>query len=190
MKILLIILLLLFANKSYALGGKVYKIQLDNDDWIKVIPHVYPTTDWTGAKWFCGAQSYVTTTWGDDYRPKKKLLMGVKLSNENKLKHLKTFELFLRNYKEQLNPSARCPQGQSTDLETWVDYKNKTMGVFKVIQYDNLGCMIFQSLIQIKKNIRTNVAMVCQRSHGTFYDFLTVPRYFKIDVDSFKRLNN
>ena len=28
-------------NKSYALGGKVYKIQLDNDDWIKVIPHVY-----------------------------------------------------------------------------------------------------------------------------------------------------
>ena len=63
------------------------------------------------------------------------------------------------------------------------------MGVFKVIQYDHWGCMIFQSLIQIKRNIRTNVAMVCQKSHGTFYDFLTIPRYFKIDVDSFKMIN-
>ena len=63
------------------------------------------------------------------------------------------------------------------------------MGVFKVIQYDNDGCMIFQSLIQIKREIRTNVALVCQRSHGTFYNFLDIPIYFKVDLDSFKRLN-
>ena len=175
-------------NKSYALGGKVYKIQLDNDDWIKVIPHVYPTADWTGQKWYCGAHSYVTTTWGDNHRPKKKLLMGAKLSKANKIIHLQTFDRFLRNYTNQ-PIHTNCPRGKSTDLETWVDYKNKTIGVFKVIQYDNRGCMIFQSLIQIKRNIRTNVAMVCQNSNGTYYDFLTVPKYFKIDLDSFKRLN-
>jgi len=188
MKIKIIIIFLLLINNSYALGGKVYKIQLDNDDWIKEIPHVYPTADWTGEEWYCGAHSYVTTTWRDDYRPKKKLLMGAKLSKDNKLKHLKTFDKFLKNYKNQPIHSS-CPRGKSTDLETWVDYKNKTIGVFKVIQYDNWGCMIFQSLIQIKRNIRTIVAMVCQNSNGTYYDFLTVPKYFKIDLDSFKKLN-
>ena len=60
------------------------------------------------------------------------------------------------------------------------------MGAFKVIRYDNSECMIFQSLIQIKRNIRTNVGLVCQRSHGNYYDFITVPKYFKIDLDSLK----
>ena len=45
MKILLIILFLLFTNKSYALGGKVYSIKLDNNNWIKEMPHIYPTAD-------------------------------------------------------------------------------------------------------------------------------------------------
>ena len=61
--------------------------------------------------------------------------------------------------------------------------------MFKVIKYDEGGCMIFQTLIQIKKNIKTSVAMVCQKSFGTFFDFLTVPIYFKVDKESFKRLN-
>ena len=189
MKILLIIFFLLFANKSYAFGGKVYKITLDNDDWIKVMPHVYTAADWAGQKWYCGAHRDVTSTWQDDNRKIKKLLMGAKLSEDNKQKHLKTFDKFLRNYKNQPPNKGYCPQGKETDLETWIDYKNKTFGVFKVINYDGSGCMIFQSLIQIKSNIKTIVAMVCQKSHGTYYDFFTVPRYFKIDLDSFKSLN-
>jgi len=185
MKILIIIIFLLLTNKSYALGGKVYKIQLDNDEWIKEFPDVYPTVDWAGQKWYCGAHSSVPTTWPDDYRREKKLLMGVKLSKDNELKHLKTFDKFLRNYKNQpLHKS--CPYPKNNDFETWVDYENKTMGAFKVIRYDNSECMIFQSLIQIKRNIRTNVGLVCQRSHGNYYDFITVPKYFKIDLDSLK----
>ena len=189
MKFLLTILFLLFMNKSYALGGKVYKIKLDNDKWIKEIPHVYPTADWSGQEWYCGAHRYVTTTWGDDWRKPKKLLMGTKLSKENKQRHLKTFEKFLRNYKHPTRIKGRCPDGKSTDLETWIDYKNKTIGIFKVIQYDEKNCMIFQTLIQIKRKIRTNIGLVCQREYGNYYDFLTVAKYFKVDLDSFKRLN-
>ena len=188
MRILLIIFLSLFINNAYALGGKVYSIKLDNNNWIKVIPHVYPTADWSGQEWYCGAQSFVPTKWGNDWRKPKKLLMGTKLSKENKQKHLNTFQNFLRNYKHSTK-KGYCPEGNDSDLETWIDYKNKTMGVFKVIKYDEWGCMIFQTLIQIKKNIKTNVAMVCQRSHGTSFDFITVPKYFKVDKESFKRLN-
>ena len=177
-----------FNNTKNIPFAKVYKIQLDNDDWIKIIPDVYETADWYGNQWYCGAHSYVQF-WKDDWRKTKKLLMGTKLSKDNKQKHLKTFDKFLRNYKNQPLNRGRCPIGKNTDLETWVDYKNKTMGVFKVIQYDNDGCMIFQSLIQIKRKIRTNVALVCQWSHGTIYNFLDIPIYFNVDLDSFKRLN-
>ena len=79
--------------------------------------------------------------------------------------------------------------GNDNDILSRIDYTNKTLGVFKVIKYEQWGCMIFQTLIQIKKEIKTNVAMVCQKSHGTFFDFLTVPKYFKVDKVSFKRLN-
>ena len=184
---IIVIFLLLISNVANA---KVYKIKLESDDWIKVIPHVYPAADWTGQEWYCGAQSYVTTMWRDNYGTKKKLFMKAKLSKDNKEKHLKTFDKFLRNYINPPSNSGYCPRGKNTDLETWVDYENKIIGIFKVINYDEWGCMIFQSLIQIKRNIKTSVAMVCQKSHGTFYDFLTVPRYFKIDLDSFRSLNN
>ena len=85
----------LFINNAYALGGKVYSIKLDNNNWIKVIPHVYPTADWSGQEWYCGAQSFVPTKWGNDWRKPKKLLMGTKLNKENKQKHLNTFQKFL-----------------------------------------------------------------------------------------------
>ena len=74
--------------------------------------------------------------------------MGTKLSKENKQKHLTTFQKFLRNYKYSTK-KGYCPEGNDNDLETWIDYKNKTMGVFKVIKYDEGGCMIFQTLIHI-----------------------------------------
>ncbi len=186
MKIILIILFLLFTNKSYALGGKVYSIKLDNNNWIKEMPHIYPTADFSGREWYCGAQSYVSTMWPDDHGVRKKLLMGAKLSKENKQKHLNTFKVFLRKVSTN---KVNCPEGNDDYYETWIDYKNKTLGVFKVIKYDEWGCMIFQTLIQIKKDIKTNVAMVCQKSHGTFFDFLTVPKYFKVDKESIKRLN-
>ena len=118
--------------------------------------------------------------------------MGVKLSKENKKKHIKAFESFLRYYINQDSYSA-CPYATSNSIETWFDYKNKIMGVFKAIRFDRASsnCMIYQSLIQKDINVRTRVSMVCKNSYdGRFwYEFTKVPWYFKIDLDSFKRLN-
>ena len=59
------------------------------------------------------------------------------------------------------------------------DYKNKIIGMFKVISYDrsiHSSCMIYQTLIQVKNNIRTRVSAVCQPSYENYYyyDFLTL----------------
>ena len=187
MRVLLIIFLSLFVNDAYALGGKVYSLTLNNK-WIKQMPHVHTKADRNGQEWYCGANSNISTMWGDDSRKNKKLLMGVKLSKENKQKHLNTFNKFLSKYQFS-NKRSDCYAGRSSDLETWIDYKNNILGAFKVIRYDTWGCMIFQTLIQKKQNIKTNVAIVCQKSHGTFYDFITIPKYFKVDLDLFERLN-
>ena len=189
MRIVVIFLLLI----SNAANAKVYKIKLESDDWIKVVPHVYYKADWSGAEWYCGAFNEVTTT-ERDWRKDSKNLMGFKLSKENKKKHLNLFDEFLNNYMNKNLLNTQCPNGNYDDLETWIDYKNKIIGMFKVISYDrsiHSSCMIYQTLIQVKNNIRTRVSAVCKPSYENYYyyDFITLPRYLKIDVDSFKRLN-
>ena len=192
MRIVVIFLLLI----SNAANAKVYKIKLESDDWIKVVPHVYYEADWRGYEWGCGSFSTIYTT-ESDWRKDSKNLMGFKLNEENKKKHINLFNKFLRNYINQKNSvnDPPCPNGDYDDLETWIDYKNKIIGMFKVISYDrrgwNTNCMIYQTLIQVKKNIRTRISGVCYNhySYNYHYDFQTLPRYLKIDVDSFKRLN-
>jgi len=190
MRILLIILLSLFLNSAYA---KVYSIKLDNNKWIKEIPHVYTEADWRGTEWYCGATSYLGG-WENDRRKNKKNLMGVNLSKENKEKHIYVFKRFLNTYIEG-NIYAECSKAQAVSIDTWFDYENKIMGVFKALRHEkpmrHKKCMIYQSLIQKDVNVKTRVSMACYNSYSKnwYYNFREIPMYFKIDLDSFKRLN-
>ena len=86
MRIVVIFLLLI----SNAANAKVYKIKLESDDWIKVVPHVYYEADWRGYEWGCGSFSTIYTT-ESDWRKDSKNLMGFKLNEENKKKHINLF---------------------------------------------------------------------------------------------------
>ena len=66
----------------------------------------------------------------DKYKHEKQMTI---IEKENKQKHLNTFKAFLRRVSTN---KVNCPEGNDNDLLSWIDYTNKTLGVFKVIKYD------------------------------------------------------
>ena len=67
---ILIFILFLFSFSN--VNAKVYKIKLDNNNWIKTLPHVYTEADWAGTEWFCGASNWIDTVESDWRKDKKK----------------------------------------------------------------------------------------------------------------------
>ena len=149
MRILIIIFLFILTNN---VNAKVYKITLKNNNWIKEIPRVYIETPFASRDWYCGAVTNIDSTWHNEQYSWN--LMGpftkVKLNKENKIKHRSKFDLFLRkNFNPTSYDKINCMNYSKDILETWFDHKNKTMGLFKLIQHDG-RCMIYQTLIQKK----------------------------------------